>query len=440
MIANLIYLAALAVASPWILFRMVHQGRYRRGLSEKLFGLSRKRAQEMVGDNACVWFHAVSVGEVNLLPNLVRRFEIENRDCNVVISTSTDTGYDLAVKFFGSERVFFCPLDFTWAVNRTLANLKPEQLVLAELELWPNLIRLARKTGAQVLVANARLSERSSRGYQRFKGLTAPMFRRLHWVGCQDQATAERFVSCGAAKENVDLTGSIKFDDAPVSRDNGEVQSRVDWAGISPWHRVWVLGSSGPGEEKMAIDVYRKLQEKHPELRLVIVPRHVPRFDAVAELIRNEGFEPHRRSDGDPIDEQAWHSDTIILVDTIGELRHWWGVGHIATVGGSFGKRGGQNMLEPAGYGLAVSFGSDTKNFRQIADRLLEADAAVRVNDITELHGFVHKCLVDIPAADALGRSAQHVIASQRGATERTVNALTRVRHKQVHQVVRSAA
>ncbi len=440
MLANLLYLLALAAGSPFILYRMIRHGRYRRGVREKLWGLSQEKAARLRGDSACIWIHAVSVGEVNLLKNLVRRFQIENRDCVVAISTSTDTGYDLAVKHFGADHVFFCPLDFTWAVRRTLRHLAPEQLVLAELELWPNLIRQAHRSGAEVLVFNARLSQKSADRYCRFRFLTRAMFARIGWVGCQDEAAAGRFEACGTPRECLQITGSLKFDDAPASRDGVEVQSRCQWAGVDPWHRVWVVGSSGPGEEAMALGVYNSLRQDHPELRLILVPRHVQRFEAVAELVRRNGLKVHRRSRDDSLFHRQWNDETVILIDTIGELRYWWGVGQMATVGGSFGNRGGQNMLEPAGYGSAVSFGPDISNFADIANRLLSAAAAVQVADEQELRAFVRRCLTDIPAADALGRAARDVIATQRGATERTVQALTRVRQKPVHQVTRAAA
>lgn len=439
MFANLLYLLALAAASPLIAYRMVRQGRYRRGIGQKLFGLSKSEATRRRGDGNCIWIHAVSVGEVNLLRGLVRRFEVENRDCEIVISTSTDSGYDLAVARFGADRVFFCPLDFTWAVRRTLRHLAPEQLVLAELELWPNLIRLARQRGCHVAVFNGRLSERSARGYCRFTALTRPTFGRLSWVGCQDELTAQRFAECGTPKERLQVTGSLKFDDAPSSRDVAEVQARMHWAGVNPWHRVWIVGSTGPGEEEMAVEIYQSLLQEHPELRLVLVPRHPNRFAAVAEMVEQQGLSVRRRSIDPSGDETEWGSQTVILVDTIGELRHWWGVGPIATVGGSFGSRGGQNMLEPAGYGSAVSFGPDTRNFQDIARRLIDRDAAIRVENRNELRAFVDRCLTDIPAADAIGRAARMFVASQRGATNKTIQALTAARQKPVHQVKRAA-
>ncbi len=442
MFANLLYVAALVLVSPLVLYRSIRHGRYRRGVSQKLFGLSRLQAQSLVQNanaesrlagsdcsqgncsreqSGCVWVHAVSVGEVNLLPNLVRRLENERPDSRVVISTSTDTGYDLAVKHFGEARVFFCPLDFTWAVSRTLANLKPELLVLTELELWPNLIRLATQSGCRIAVINGRLSERSARRYQKFAWLTRSIFQRLTWVGCQDEACRDRFATCGVDASRLAVTGSMKFDNAVLSRDNVETQRCAEWAGVDPWHRVWVVGSTQPGEELMALEIYKQVQGTFPELRLVIVPRHAERFDAVAEEIRDHGFLAHRRSCDESLDATQWTSDRVILVDTIGELKHWWGVCHMATVGGSFSNRGGQNMLEPAGFGAAVSFGPNTKNFAEIANRLVEARGAVRVQDADELREFVYRCLNDQPSADELGRAARRVVQAHLGATDRTI-------------------
>ena len=214
MFANLIYTFALTLMSPYILYRMVRHKRYRRGWSEKLLGLSSKRSKQMVATGDCIWLHAVSVGEVNLIGGIVDRLQIAAVDTTIVISTSTDSGYDLAVQKFGIERVFFCPLDFSWAVRRTLRNLNPSQLVLAELELWPNLIRFARHRGIRVSVINGRLSPRGAGRYLRFSRWTRPTFQRLDWVGCQDQSSRDRFLQCGVPSNRLDVTGSIKFDDA----------------------------------------------------------------------------------------------------------------------------------------------------------------------------------------------------------------------------------
>lgn len=435
---NLLYLTLLTAASPWVVYRAVRHGRYRRGTAQKLWGLGASRARAMTDGRPCRWIHAVSVGEVNLLPSVVERLEAAEPEVPVVISTSTDTGYDLAVERLGADRVFFCPLDFTWAVRRTLKSLGCTQLILAELELWPNLIAAAASRGVGVDVINARLSTRSASRYRRARLLLRRTFARLTGVACQDSVTADGFVACGTPKERVVRTGSLKFDNAPDSRKSPDVDRLSHWAGVDPWHRVWLVGSSGPGEEAMAISVFQSLVHDHPELRLILVPRHRERFEGVAAEIESRGSVVRRRSDAtggpgaSPVAgrfsdrPRNWTSDEIILVDTIGELRSWWGVASIATVGGSFGDRGGQNMLEPAGYGCAVSFGPDTRNFRVIADQLVSAGGAVRVADQAELKAFVERCLVDVPAADALGRAAKQVVTEHRGALDRSIELLTR--------------
>jgi 3-deoxy-D-manno-octulosonic-acid transferase len=393
-----------------------------------LWGLSAGEASGLVGQlssTRCIWLHAVSVGEVNLIAGVIDGLKVRYPETPIVVSSSTDTGYDLAVTRFGADRVFFCPLDFSWAVRQTLRFLNPSVLVLAELELWPNLITNARKFDSQVIVINGRLSDRTATGYQRFGRVTRSIFASLSRVECQDERAARNFAACGTPRQRIGVTGSLKFDNAPESRDNFEVHSRCSWAGVDPWHRVWVFGSTQEGEEQIALDVYRRLSEQFQELRLILVPRHRERFDRVAQLIESSGLIPHRRSTAGSMQDLNWTSERVVLVDTIGELRHWWGVGQIATVGGSFGDRGGQNMLEPAGYGSAISFGPNTRNFADIAQRLLDADGAVRVGGAIELQEFVRRCLTDVPAADALGRSAKKVVQSHRGATARTLGSIS---------------
>ncbi len=434
MFLNYLYCWALWLASPLVIYRAARFGRYRRGVRQKFLGLraddfneDRQLAARLADDQTpVVWFHAVSVGEVNLVAGLVAAFRANHPAVQVVISTSTDTGYDLAKSRFADLPVFFCPLDFTWAVEQTLRTLRPKMLVLAELELWPNLIRLAGQWNCRVAVANGRLSARSSRRYQRFSRLLATTFGRLDWIGCQDAEIADRFIACGAKPESISITGSIKFDNAPLSRDTPEIHRIARWAAVDPWHCVFIAGSTQAGEEQAALDSYRQLSPQHRELRLIIVPRHRERFGEVAELIRKAGFQLRLRSE-QLTPAEHWAADTVILVDTVGELRNWWGLGRIAFVGGSLGDRGGQNMLEPAGYGCAVSFGPNTQNFRDIVRRLLDADGAVQLQDAAELTTFVERCLQSPPAADTLGRQARSVVLAHRGATEKTLAQLGRL-------------
>ena len=427
MLANLVYLIALVMLSPMIVFRSIKAGRYRRGLLEKLFGVSAQRARKLLShqtdSSELVWFHAVSVGEVNLLPNLIHHLE-DNTSLSYVISSSTDTGYDLAVERFGTEKVFFCPLDFTWAVKRTLRHLKPSKITLAELELWPNLIRAAKQQQCKVIVINARLSERSSRRYRKFTWLTKSLFGSLDWVGCQDEHVRDQFHLCGTPQSSLEVTGSLKFDNAPNRRDTDGVVTCGNWAGQRKSHRIWLVGSTQSGEEELALSIFLQLMQSEPELRLIIVPRHAERFDEVARVIESMKLIAYRRSNNIYQTRTDWPQKEVILIDTIGELRQWWGTAEIATVGGTFGSRGGQNMLEPAGYGCAVSFGPDTRNFKQIAEILLQANAAVRVQNQTELHQFVSRCLSDPSYQNRLGEQAKTIVNRHRGAMQRTCRAV----------------
>jgi len=426
MLANVVYLLLIVAVSPFLILRSVRGGRYRRGLSNKLLGLSAKKSKSYrdiaAAKSHLRWFHAVSVGEVNLLAGLIGSLQPDQAK-PYVISTSTDTGYDLAIKLFGNDRVFFCPLDFTWAVQRTFKNLRPSELILMELELWPNLIRAAKNNGCNIYVVNARLSERSAKRYQKFSRFTRPIFASLNWVGCQDTEVLEHFRSCGTAPENLEVTGSLKFDNAPSTRDTPAVLECKTWAGQSDEHLVWLVGSTQPDEEKMALSIFNRLVHRHPNLRLILVPRHPQRFDEVDQLIGAFQNTPLRRSSTKK-SQTEWPQDRILLIDTIGELMHWWGTAHLATVGGSFGSRGGQNMLEPAGYGCAVSFGPDTRNFKQIAQTLLQNEAAVRVKDELELQHFIGRCLEDPAYRIRLGKQAADTVNRHRGAVERTCKAL----------------
>ena len=208
MFANILYCLALITLSPLIAYRMIRHGRYRRGIRQKLFGLSAAEARRLNRGEQCIWLHAVSVGEVNLFPGLVRQIQAADPAQSVVVSTSTDTGYDLACQKYGTERVFFCPLDFSWAVRRTLSHLRPRLLILAELELWPNLTTETRRYGADVVVVNGRLSHRSTVGYRRSKWLTRPIFASLSHVICQDRLTAERFAT--AARRPTESASAVR--------------------------------------------------------------------------------------------------------------------------------------------------------------------------------------------------------------------------------------
>lgn len=417
-ILNAVWASLLLVMSPVILWRMIRHGRYRRGWKEKLFGLLPR-----MGDSQRVlWFHAVSVGEVLLLQKIVERFrDSAQGEYEILITTSTDTGFDLAEERFPEFTVSWFPLDFSWAAERALERVNPEMVVLVELEMWPGFLRACRARGVRTALVNARLSEKSYRGYSRI-ALLRPLFAELQVVGAQTEEYAGRLISLGVRPDRVRVTGSVKFDGVLTDRGNPATDELRRLFCISSDETVFIAGSTQSPEEQMALEAWAALKSDYPQTRLILVPRHRERFDEVAETVLKSGHGLHRRSSVAADTDVC--PDSVILLDTIGELSACWGLADIAFVGGSFGNRGGQNMLEPAAFGAAVMFGPNTWNFRDIVERLLWFDAAIQLNSPEQLDSTLRQLLDDAPLRAKLGMSAQQFVTRQRGALQETADLL----------------
>lgn len=422
LLTNLAYLLLLIAVSPVLLYRMITQGKYRTGWREKLLG----RVPELpatTGDR--YWFHAVSVGEVLLLPAVISELRRRDPQAEVVVSMTTSTGRAVADKQLPDVTVFYCPLDFSWAMRQAIGRIQPSRIVLVELEVWPNLLRTAARLGIPVSLINGRLSEKSFRGYSRIAGLLRPLFQSLDSVAVQNETYAGRFVSLGVPAERVHVTGSVKFDGAIRDRSNPrtiELQQAFDLAFTEP---VFIAGSTQAPEEMMAIESWLEVRSEYPELRLILVPRHRERFDSVARLIESYDLPFVRRSTGSVHGSDTTDGQPVLLLDTLGELSACWGLADFAYVGGSLHvRRGGQNMLEPAGYGAAVCFGPDTRNFRDVVQSLLSINAAVVIHNGDNLTATLRHWLNERRSASDMGRRAQEFVRQQHGASTRTVDLL----------------
>lgn len=419
---NLLYAIFLIVASPWLLYRAITTGRYREGWSQKLLGNVPRSVTKEIGDKPVVWLHGVSVGEVQLLKPLLEQLRQRNPDCCFVVSTTTQSGMELAKKLYPIALLFYFPFDFTWAVRRAIARIQPRLIVLGELELWPNMINVATKQAVPIAVVNARLSERSFRGYQRFAWFTRTMFRKLHLVAAQDTAYADRFVRCGVSSEQVIVTGSTKFDNVTFDRHSEQVERLRTLVGLDESYIVWIVGSTQAPEEVVAAKAFIELRKSYPKLRLIVVPRHPERFEEVDRDLAGIGVAPLRRSRIEAnVSAEAWQ---VLLVDTVGELRWWWGLADVAIVGGSFGSRGGQNMIEPAAYGANVAFGPNTSNFRDICEILLGGEGAERIADLDQILPWMRKQLESPELGQQRGLNAQELVKKHQGALAKTVHAL----------------
>jgi 3-deoxy-D-manno-octulosonic-acid transferase len=427
---DIAYLIALIVISPVAIYKMLRYGRYRAGWGNRFGKISRKRP-----DKKCIWIHAVSVGEVNATTTLIRELESKFPDYEIAISTTTDTGFARANALFGNRlSVFYFPMDFSLTMKRAFANIRPAMCLLIELEVWPNLVRIARQSGIPVIVVNGRLSERSLRRYNLIKGVTRKIFGGLTLALAQSEEYAERFRQLGMPAERVIVTGSVKYDTAQVA-------DKVDGADVLAAQlglkndRLWVAGATGDNEEQIILDVYRRLveQKQFADLRLAIVPRKPERFNDIAELIKQSGFELTRYSElkaattKSTIDNRQSAIRNVILGDTMGDLRKFYSLAAVIFVGRSLVPMGGSDMMEAAALGKCTIFGPHAFNFKQAVDDLLKANGAILVKDADELFNAMKKCLTDTGHASQIAQNGQQIIRKNQGATARTISNISRM-------------
>ncbi|MDZ4689636.1 MAG: 3-deoxy-D-manno-octulosonic acid transferase [Planctomycetaceae bacterium] len=419
-----IYAAVLIAAAPWLAYRRWVQRKPIAGLREKLPG----RIARQHPDRPCVWFHAVSVGEVLQLPSLVADFLARHPGWEVLITTTTGTGFDVARQKFPQHTIAYWPLDFSHAVTTALRTVRPELVVLVELELWPNFLLAADRLGIPVVLVNARLSAKSYRGYRWLKPVLRPILRTLSQVAAQTEEYAARLIDLGVPADRVTVTGNIKYDRVQSDRKNAKTAELRASFGLSDDAVVLIAGSTQDPEERYAMEAYLALRDEFPSLRLVVVPRHKERFEEVTQLISSLKLPIVRRSEKSAKPQAmtmpAGSEQPVLLLDTLGELAACWGLADIAFVGGSLTNRGGQNMLEPAGYGAAVLFGPNTWNFRDIVEQLLSRDAAVVIRDRDELRETVRRLLRDHTERQRLGDAARAFVLTQQGATRLTLDVI----------------
>jgi len=443
---NVIYVFAITVAFPLLLYRRLVHGKYREGWKEKLFGSVPLRR----GNRTCVWLHAVSVGEVLQLKTILPSIRRKHPDVEFVISTTSSTGQAVARRTFPDEQTCYFPFDFSWAVQRAIRRIRPSAIVLVELELWPNLIAEADRAGVPLGLINGRISERSYRGYLRISRLMKRILPRIRFFAVQSDSYAQRLIHLGAPPERVSVTGSVKFDCVESDRRNPRTEELRKSFGIADEETVFIAGSTQAPEERYAVATWLALRDEFPGLRLILVPRHQERFDEVADLVARHGLSLVRRSRLLNVTVASAKSQSavvrkgtqpklddrsVLLLDTLGELCACWGLADIAFVGGSLTNRGGQNMIEPAAYGSAVLFGPNTRNFQDVVDLLLAHGAAQTVHNDAELTAAVRNLLEHRDIAAHQGATAQRLVAEQQGATERTAAVICRLIDKDVTSV-----
>ncbi|WP_461518314.1 lipid IV(A) 3-deoxy-D-manno-octulosonic acid transferase [Porticoccus sp.] len=420
--ARLVYSLLFYLLTPLILLRLLWRSRlapeYRRRWGER-FGF----VTDIPSVRQVIWVHSVSVGETLAAVPMIRELQRRYPHALLAVTTMTPTGSARVKAVFGdSVYHVYAPYDLPCVLRRFLKRLHPDLLVIMETELWPNLIHCCQEQQIPVVVANARLSANSAKGYRKFAALTSPMLGCINTIAAQHQADGERFLSLGLSAQQLVVTGNIKFDlDIDDELKQRAAELRSQWRGTSG-RPVLLAASTHRGEDDIVLDAFARLLEHYPHLLLVLVPRHPERFDEVARLCEARKLQVVRRSGGVVPD----CGDQVLLGDTMGELLLFFGACDIAFVGGSLVPVGGHNLIEPAAWQVPVLSGPQLFNFVEASRLLLQADGMAICEDATTIAAKVAELLASPETAARMGAAAKSVADNNRGALERLLAVIER--------------
>lgn len=397
---------------PFILFRLIWRGikapAYRWRWRERFAFYNKKFPQGVI------WFHAVSVGEAEALFPLVRQIQTRHPDTRLLITTTTPTG-SARVKAVMKESVehVYLPYDIPGAVSRFMQSFKPRIAVIMETEIWPNLFAYCGKNKIPLYIINARLSEKSARGYQKIPSLIHPALAQVKLIATQTQEDANRFMVIGAEIEKVETLGNIKFDvEVPPETIRQGMQLKVD---LFDDRFVWLIASTHKDEEMIFMEIYKEIKQKIPELLLVIVPRHPERFSEVKKLCEQQKLSVVLRTSG----EKSQKDTDVYLVDTMGELKLLYASSDVAFVGGSMVSVGGHNILEAAAVGVPVMFGPYMTNFKEIAREVLKQDAAIQCQNKDDIVIAIYALQAEPLYRKSLNEKGKAFVLQNQGAIAR---------------------
>ncbi|MHC4783155.1 MAG: 3-deoxy-D-manno-octulosonic acid transferase [Planctomycetota bacterium] len=421
LLMNILYCIALVLFSPKILYRRLFQNRYRGGWNQRRGYINRGHPNKQ-----CIWIHAVSVGEVNAARTLIEQLVQQMPEYEIVLSSTTDTGLARAEALYGQDySVFYFPFDFSWIMKRAFRCLNPAMILLMELEIWPNMASIAKEKNIPIVVVNGRLSDKSFPKYQKIRGITKAMFRKVSLVLAQTEEYANRFIDLGCMQDKVIVTRSLKYDTAQTDGAVDGADRLAEQIHLLK-EPLWVAGGTGPGEEKMILNTFAKLKKQNgcEDLRLAIVPRKPERFDEVAALIDEAGFGFVRYSVLKKNDSITTGKPTVILGDTMGDLKKFYALATVVFVGRTLVPMGGSDMMEPTALGKCTLFGPHTFNFKQTVEVLLAGHGAIEATDEADLFDKTLQCLINPDFARRVGSQGQTVIRQNQGATQKTLTAI----------------
>lgn len=407
---------------------MHRRGNWRAGFRQR-FGRYDTKFKQSITNRHVLWIHAVSVGEVNLATQLIRALEPRMPNVKIVVSTTTTTGMgELQRKTPSHIGKIYYPIDRKRYVARALGAVKPIAILLIEAEVWPNFLWRAQSLDIPVFLVNARLSDRSYHWYLRLGWLFRPLFASFAGVSAQSEADAARLQKLGCRAEVIRVVGSLKFDAAPLEERTAlNVPALLQQLGVDCSRPILLGGSTHAGEEALLARVFLRLRAKYPDLFMVLVPRHFERGREVGEVLARQKLRFVYRSEITSHTAYAPGEVDCLLVNTTGELRHFYPVATVVFVGKSLTAEGGQNPLEPAAVGKPVLFGPHMENFAEIARKLIEGGGARQVRDGEELEQALDLLLSQEDLREKMGRAAAEVVRQNLGAVERTVEMVLNV-------------
>jgi len=401
---SILYLPYFVVKGKW------------RGFSRQRFGVFQQELLARIKGPCAIWLHAVSVGEVIASLPLYDEIRRNYPSARIVVSTVTPTGNHIARERFKGAAVIYLPLDISFITDKVAQIIKPKVLLIAETEIWPNLITSVKKSGAKIVIFNGRVSNKSFKNYSAVRTMLKKILKKIDLFLMQSKADADRITCLGAPDGRVKVSGNLKFDAALTSGKADEREGFRKKLGLQPDEGLLIAGSTHPGEEEIILRGFRKLSAEFPKLRLLIAPRHTERYSAVSGLVRSAGFKPRSVSKSDHSPSRI---EDVYVLDVMGILARLYSAGDIVFIGGSFIRKGGQNPLEAAYYSKAILFGPHMHNFEGIAGSLLSAKAAMCVSDEEDLVRSVRMLLHDPDGRGAMGERARSVLEANAGVAEK---------------------
>ena len=394
----------------------------RLGIARLPRELTRKRPD--TSEKKRVWIHALSVGEVISAIPLVKGLKMYSNTGDIVFSASTKTGFDIAKQYLTDavHYIFYFPYDLTFSVKHIVQRIDPAAVVIVETDIWPNFLFEMKKRQVPVILVNSRLSKKSFFGYKRLGLFAKQVFLNFFHICTQTLEDAGRFQELGVPFHRITVTGNVKFDGTHQIQGSQETDRLRQFMHIQNTRKVFLAGSTHPGEESILLDAFSRIKHHGDDLLLIVAPRNPERAGSVFRIFDSAGYsvglmkDLKKMSYGKRLD--------VIIIDTIGLLKKLYAIADIAFIGGSLVNCGGHNPLEPATFSKPIIFGHDMSDFADISRMLLDAGGAVRVKDAKDLYNTLVSLMENNKRALEMGKNALGVLTANKGAVEKTIKVI----------------